>query len=196
MENNIFEEILSKKKIPILLSYKPYQAMVKYGQSKNMMEISKELNEFISIEKKKILEVNSLHKEKSRITAKILYISNEINSNNRKSLEKELGDCKNRMEEIRLEINQQENEIQDMIYEKEKKNIELLKETVNYAYEYMKKDEAELKKILAEIDKLREKLKKEREKRDNLEKRINSIYGFLHGIVGAKDTEILDDKIL
>lgn len=196
MENNIFEQILSKKRVPILLNYKPYQTMIKLGQSQRMKELSKELQALINTEKKQILEVNSLHKEKSRITAKILYLSNEINSSSKNTLEKDLDQSKSRMEEIRTEILEKENKIQDMIYEKESKNIELLKETVNYAYEYMKKDEVELKKTLIEIEKLREKLKKDREKREFLEKRINSIYGFLHGIVGAKDTEILDENIL
>ena len=75
-------------------------------------------------------------------------------------------------------------------------NIDLLKETIDYAYEFMKKDGVELKIVLEEIEVLRQKLKVDREKRDKLEKRVNSIYGFLHAMVGAKDTEKLDEEFL
>lgn len=49
---------------------------------------------------------------------------------------------------------------------------------------------------MEEIEVLRQKLKVDREKRDKLEKRVNSIYGFLHAMVGAKDTEKLDEEFL
>ncbi len=193
---DIFQDILSKKRVPILLSYAPYQSMIKYGQSNKMRDISNQIKELIATEKKHILEVNTLHKEKSRITANVLYISNELNSQNNLGMEKRLEEQRLRMEEVREEIKNREDEIQDIIMEKEEKNLELLKETIDYAYEYMKKDEVELKKVLEEIEILRQKLKVDREKRDKLEKRVNSIYGFLHAMVGAKDTEKLDEEFL
>lgn len=193
---DIFQDILSKKRVPLLLNYAPYQSMIKYGQSSKMKEISNEIKALIEVEKKHILEVNTLHKEKSRITANVLYISNELNSQNNLGMEKRLEEQRLRMEEIREEIKNREDGIQDIIMEKEEKNLELLKETIDYAYEYMKKDEAELKKVLEEIEVLRQKLKVDREKRDKLEKRVNSIYGFLHAMVGAKDTEKLDEEFL
>ena len=193
---DIFQDILSKKRVPLLLNYAPYQSMIKYGQSSKMKEISNEIKALIEVEKKHILEVNTFHKEKSRITANVLYISNELNSQNNLGMEKRLEEQRLRMEEIREEIKNREDGIQDIIMEKEEKNLELLKETIDYAYEYMKKDEAELKKVLEEIEVLRQKLKVDREKRDKLEKRVNSIYGFLHAMVGAKDTEKLDEEFL
>ena len=193
---DIFQDILSKKRVPLLLNYAPYQSMIKYGQSSKMKEISNEIKALMEVEKKHILEVNTLHKEKSRITANVLYISNELNSQNNLGMEKRLEEQRLRMEEIREEIKNREDGIQDIIMEKEEKNLELLKETIDYAYEFMKKDEAELKKVLEEIEVLRQKLKVDREKRDKLEKRVNSIYGFLHAMVGAKDTEKLDEEFL
>ena len=193
---DIFQDILSKKRVPLLLNYAPYQSMIKYGQSSKMKDISNEIKAIIEVEKKHILEGNTLHKEKSRITANVLYISNELNSQNNKNKKKKLEEQRLRMEEIREEIKNREDEIQDIIMEKEEKNLELLKETIDYAYEFMKKDEAELKKVLEEIEVLRQKLKVDREKRDKLEKRVNSIYGFLHAMVGAKDTEKLDEEFL
>ena len=193
---DVFQEILSNKHVHLLLNYAPYQSMIKYGQSNKMKEISNQMKELIVIEKKQILEVNSLHKEKSRITANVLYISNEINSQNNLSMEGKLEEQRLRMEQVRQEIKDRENQIQDIVMEKEEMNIDLLKETIDYAYEFMKKDGVELKKVLEEIEVLRQKLKVDREKRDKLEKRVNSIYGFLHGMVGAKDTEKLDEEFL
>ena len=193
---DVFQEILSNKHVPLLLNYAPYQSMIKYGQSNKMKEISNQMKELIVIEKKQILEVNSLHKEKSRITANVLYISNEINSQNNLSMGGKLEEQRLRMEQVRQEIKDRENQIQDIIMEKEEMNIDLLKETIDYAYEFMKKDGVELKIVLEEIEVLRQKLKVDREKRDKLEKRVNSIYGFLHAMVGAKDTEKLDEEFL
>lgn len=193
---NIFDEILSKTRVPLLITYPPYRDMIKYGQSSKMSELTTEINEVIKEEKAHILEVNSLHKEKSRITASVLYLSNEINTNDKKGLEKELGSHKNRMEEVREDIKKREDNIQHIILLKEDLNLDLLKATITYAYEFMKKDQQELQKLLLEIEKLRQKLKQDREKRDKLEKRINSIYGFLHSIVGAKETERFDEEFL
>ncbi len=193
---NIFEEILSKTRVPLLITYSPYKDMIKYGQSSKMSELTLEINEIIKEEKAHILEINSLHKEKSRITASVLYLSNEINTNDIKGLEKELEGNKNRMEEVREEIKKREDTLQHIILLKEDLNLDLLKATITYAYEFMKKDQQELKKLLMEIEKLRQKLKQDREKRDKLEKRISSIYGFLHSIVGAKETERFDEEFL
>ncbi len=58
---DIFQDILSKKRVPLLLNYAPYQSMIKYGQSSKMKEISKEIKALIEVEKKHILEVKTLH---------------------------------------------------------------------------------------------------------------------------------------
>lgn len=180
------------RKVPILLNYEPFKKVIRHGASTQIKKEMKLLSEMVEEEKKHILEVNSLHKEKSRITASILYLSNQLNQKNNRSSEQELEMRKNRMKEIIEDIRRREAAIQELRLRQEEQNLVLLGETVEYAYEKMKKDEKDLDILLKEIEKLREKLRVDREKRDHLKSRLDSLYGFMHALMGAKETEKLD----
>lgn len=193
-ENHQFEELFTKPDLPLLLSYEPFKNMIKFGISPKMKKEMGNLEELLKEEKKYILEVNSLHKEKSRITATILYLSNQLNEKNSPTSAKELEMRKNRMQEIIVEIKAREAEIQELRLKQEDQNLVLLRDTVEYAYEYMKKDEKDLEAILEEIERQRKKLEKDREKRDTLKLRLDSMYGFMHAMMGAKETEKLDSE--
>ena len=168
-----FEEMLSKRVVPMLLEYKPFNDMLKYVSTKQMQTIINELKEIIKDEKKQILDVNNLHKEKSKIAPRVLYLSSQLNSGNKEA-----------------------ESIQELLVNKEEKNLELLKETLEISYDIIKKDKSLLDPLLKEIEQMRKDLENKRILRDELQERINLTYSFIHGFMGGKDTEKFDNHML
>ena len=125
----------------------------------------------------------------------MLYLSSQLNSGN-KEAERELEKEKNRMLEINNEISNKESSIQELLVNKEEKNLELLKETLEISYDIIKKDKSLLDPLLKEIEQMRKDLENKRILRDELQERINLTYSFIHGFMGGKDTEKFDNHML
>lgn len=193
--DKLFEDILEKKIVPILLEYKPFNEMIKYVSTPQMNVAIQQLRATITDEKKQVLEVNNIHKEKSRLMAKILYLSNQLNTGNN-NVESELEETRNTILELNDEINKREDSIKELLVLKEEQNLQLLRETLNCCYSTIKTDEKELETLLNNIEQARKELENKRIKRDELQNRIDSTYGFIHGFMGAKETQKIDEHLL
>ncbi|RKW32543.1 MAG: hypothetical protein D8H95_51030, partial [Lachnospiraceae bacterium] len=138
-----FEEIIEKRIVPMLTEYQPFNDLMKYISSEDIKTSIENIKKLIMEERKQVLEVNNLHKEKAKIAPKVLYLSGQINSGN-KSAEKEMDNVKERMLEINEEIEKKEIQIQEILVNKEKENLELLKKTLNESYDIINNDEKKL----------------------------------------------------
>ena len=125
-----FEEIIEKRIVPMLTEYKPFNELMKHVSAEDIKASIEILKNLINDEKKLVLEVNNLHKEKAKIAPTVLYLSGQINSGNR-SAEKEMDMMKDRMVQINEEIEKKEIEIQEILVSKEKENIKLLRKTLS-----------------------------------------------------------------
>jgi hypothetical protein len=190
-----FEEIIEKRIVPMLTEYQPFNDLMKYISSEDIKTSIENIKKLIMEERKQVLEVNNLHKEKAKIAPKVLYLSGQINSGN-KSAEKEMDNVKERMLEINEEIEKKEIQIQEILVNKEKENLELLKKTLNESYDIINNDEKKLYPLLDEIELMRKELEDKRILRDRLQSRINSTYSFIHGFMGGKETERFDEHML
>jgi hypothetical protein len=190
-----FEEIIEKRIVPMLTEYQPFNDLMKYISSEDIKTSIENIKKLIMEERKQVLEVNNLHKEKAKIAPKVLYLSGQINSGN-KSAEKEMDNIKERMLEINEEIEKKEIQIQEILVNKEKENLELLKKTLNESYDIINNDEKKLYPLLDEIELMRKELEDKRILRDKLQSRINSTYSFIHGFMGGKETERFDEHML
>ena len=190
-----FEEIIEKRIVPMLTEYQPFNDLMKYISSEDIKTSIENIKKLIMEERKQVLEVNNLHKEKAKIAPKVLYLSGQINSGN-KSAEKEMDNVKERMLEINEEIEKKEIQIQEILVNKEKEKLELLKKTLNESYDIINNDEKKLYPLLDEIELMRKELEDKRILRDKLQSRINSTYSFIHGFMGGKETERFDEHML
>ena len=193
--DKLFEEILEKKIVPMLLEYKPFNDMIKYVRTPQMESTIKSLRDVMTTEKTQVLEANNIHKEKSRLVSNVLYLSNQLNNGNAK-VEKELEETRNKILEFNDEIEKRENSIKELLVLKEEQNLQLLRETLSCCYATIKNDEKELDTLLKNIEQLRKELENKRIKRDELQNRIDSTYGFIHGFMGAKETQKIDEHLL
>lgn len=194
--NKLFERIKKGTVIPMLIDYKPFKEMIKYSINPPMQSLIKYIEDITKEEKAKLLETANLQKEKSRFAAKVLYLSDQLNSHGSRHAGEHLDDIKEKMVEINDKIEQNRIDLSALRVEKENLNLELLRQTLDYCYENINQDEKNLKALLDEIDKIRTELEKKRIVRDTLQKRINSTYGFIHGVIGAKETSKIDEEML
>lgn len=194
--SSIFDQLLNKKIVPILVDYEPFKELLKYGTSKKMDDLIERLDKLIFIEKDHILTIKNLNKEKKRTTAKVLYYSGQVNSDSGTEADmKKLEQERKIINETNQEIDERREKMEEILVEKEQLNLELLKETVSYCYNRMEKDEKELDIILEDIEKIRKELEVKRIKRDELEDRVNSTYSFIHSLLGSNATQKIDSKL-
>lgn len=193
---DLAEKIIKRNKIPILINYEPWKKLFFVGFTKDMENISKEISENINRKKELERELSKLQAQKPKIMARIIFISNELNENQNEIAEIELDSLKKEIEEINNNIELIFEELELMPKIIQEKNLELLKETVKYSYENMNSGESRLNEIDNLVKELREELDKLRGEKEELDKRVNHIYYFLHSLLGYEEMEKLDNKLL
>lgn len=197
MKNIDFKDnIVKKNKIPILIYVPEWIQLFSSYKSRSMQKIITKLEELIAREKEYDSELNSLERRKKIVMNKILYISKDINENNNEAAlpkmeetEKELIDINHKIPELIEEMETLPNLINEM-------NTQLLKETIKRSYELIKEHQYESEKCQEQVNEIRQKLAALIEKKVDMEERVNKLYSFIHGMIGAAEMESLDESFL
>lgn len=184
-----------KKKLPILVNDDSWKSIMKKNSNRKIKSLELELNNLIEGKKSLEKEKNTLLKEKDKILKKILYLSDMINNDNSKEqekIEKEITSIKEelvrkneRIDNINLDLSEMPPLIEDT-------NYNLLKETVNEAYNNYINDQNKLNKVENKISEKRLELDKLRLEKDDLESNLEETYSMLHTIVGHENIEKID----
>lgn len=197
MKNIDFKDnIVKKNRIPILIYVPEWIQLFSNNKSRGMQKVIARLEDLIAREKECDSEQRSLEKRKKLLMSKILYLSKDINENNNQ-------DALPKMEETErelIEINQKLPElIEEMEMLPELINIEntlLLKETIKRSYELIKEHKSESEKCQEQVNEIRQKLASLIQKKVDMEERVNKLYSFVHGMIGADEMESLDENFL
>ncbi|QUH25660.1 hypothetical protein [Serpentinicella alkaliphila] len=188
------ENIIKKKKIPILLKDKTWLYIRDNCKNRAMDSISKELEVIIKEEANLQKHMRTMKEKKRVLMNKVINLSDLVNTKGEERYIPEIEKSKSEIEQINIEIDQ----TYDMLLEFPKKieqvNLQLLKETVKVAYQNVQTNQTQLNSLDKEIYGLREKLNKLREEKEIVEKKVGILYGFLHTLVGADEMEKLDIK--
>lgn len=192
------EELIIKNKIPLLTNYEPFEDM-KNNHKKLPNDIIQKyyfLKELVSNRNKLEQEITRLQNEKPNVMAKIIYVSQKINEDEDTFNEEELEKLRERIYEINLKLDENFKIIEEVTVDIKETNIELLRSVVKYSYDTISKDGDNLSDIEKLVTKLRKKLDELRVEKEELEEEMNGLYRFIHGMVGYKDVEKLDNKYL
>lgn len=189
--------IMKKHNIPILISNKEWKKIFQSVNDKKIEMYKNALTDLLKEEKETNRELIRLKKDKKKNMLKILNLSEEVNSKNNNSYGLELldqcqqhiVDLNNRIEECRFRTETIPKEIREA-------NFNLLKETIRYSYKELQYNERNLKMVNEEIEELRNRLKSLIGQKHDYEEKVNTIYLFLHGILGNKEMEKLDKDML
>lgn len=190
------EDIVKRNKIPLLIYAPEWIQLFSNYKSRSMQKSIKRLEELLSREKDCEAELRNLEKRKKQVMNKILYLSKDINENKDVTANAKMDEAQKEL----LSINKR---IPDILEEREtlpilinEQNTKLLKDTIMRAYELINESEAESERYQKELSELRNRLATLIQKKVDTEERINRLYSFIHGMIGAAEMENLDESFL
>ncbi|KXZ40519.1 hypothetical protein SAMN05661008_00783 [Alkalithermobacter thermoalcaliphilus JW-YL-7 = DSM 7308] len=193
---NLQEDIIKKRKIPLLIENDSWKKLFNCGNNNQMQEIYHKLKDLSRKKKSLESETTKLQSLKRKCMAKIVYISDQLNINSSEEAEKELDKLKDEINILNEKIEKSLQEIEDTSKEIKEKNVLLLEETIKFSYSQINSGEKRLKEIEKTISELREKLNKSRQEKEDIEKKVNVTYHFLHSLLGYEEIEKLDKELL
>lgn len=198
MKNNIDfkDNIVKKNKIPILIYVPEWIQLFSNYKSRSMQKTIAKLEELISREKECDSELRSLEKRKKIVMNKILYLSKDINENNNEAALKKMEEAEKELLDINRKIPLLIEEAEQLPGLINEQNTLLLKETIKRSYELINEHKAESEKCQEQVNEIRKKLAELIQKKVDMEERVNRLYSFVHGMIGAAEMETLDESFL
>ncbi|MGE5630393.1 MAG: hypothetical protein ACM3TR_04760 [Caulobacteraceae bacterium] len=193
---NFKDNIVKKNKIPILIYVPEWIQLFANFKSKSMQKCVTKLEELLEREKSIDAELRGLEKRKKVLMNKILYLSKDINENNNEAAIAKMDETQNELLDINKKIPELIEEMEALPGLINEQNTQLLKETIKRSYELIKEHAAESEKCQNEVNELRQKLAGFIQKKVDMDERVNKLYSFVHGMIGAAEMENLDESFL
>ena len=193
---DIDENIMLKNRIPILIKEKDWITLFNDVNDRAIVNNKGVLQELLKEQSKLESEIDQLQKDKTKCMIMILKVSDAINNEEKveevgllDEYKENIHAINEKIEELTIRLETIPKDIRDV-------NFELLKATVKYGYSEWKNKEKKLEEVTDEFQRLRERLKVVINEKNDYEEYINATYSFLHGMLGNKEMEKLDEQIL
>ncbi len=190
------DNIVRRNKIPILIYVPEWIQLFSGNKSRSMQKIIARLEVLIARNKECDSELYNLEKRKKMVMNKILYLSKDINENNDKTALSKMEEAEKEIKEINRKIPVLLEELESIPKQINDMNTQLLKETIKRAYELINESRSESEKCQEQVNDLRQKLAELIQKKADMEERVNKLYLFIHGMIGADEMESLDESFL
>lgn len=190
------DNIVKRNKIPILIYVPEWIQLFNNYKSKNMNKIIDRLEGHIAREKELESELEQLGKRKKLVMNKILYLSKDINENNNQAALAKMEEAEAELLDINQKLPMAIEELENMPRLINEENTLLLKETIKRSYELINEYKAESEKCQEQVNDIRQKLAALIQKKVDMEERVNKLYSFTHGMIGAAEMENLDENFL
>lgn len=191
------EKIIKKNRVPILIKDRDWKSIVGDSNSnKTIQSLSKQLEDLVQGERELLKQLNYNRQHKTKLMNKIIHLSDLLNRQGKEDVLPELERCKEEITKINQIIDEIMEKSHDYPQEIERVNLALLKETIIVIYKDITNSNHKLQEVNEEIQQLREKLGNLRDEKDELEKKNEMLYSFLHTVVGHKEMEKLDMRFL
>lgn len=190
------DNIVRRNKIPILIYVPEWIQLFSGNKSRSMQKIIARLEALIARNKECDSELYNLEKRKKMVMNKILYLSKDINENNDKTALSKMEEAEKEIKEINRKIPVLLEELESIPKQINDMNTQLLKETIKRAYELINESRSESEKCQEQVNDIRQKLAELIQKKADMEERVNKLYLFIHGMIGADEMESLDESFL
>lgn len=193
MAEDRFREGLSGKRLPILtIDKKFYNLTDTLGVTESMKELQEELNRLMKAQGKANTEIKDIKRLKKKLMQEI--VENADESSDRSEEEKELKAEENTrlIAECNEKIEKYEDDILELPRQIDDVNRALMEQLMEYCYDTMKYNDAEIQKISKWISQIRIELKKKLVRKTDMETKNQQIYSYMHDIFGPEVIEIFD----
>ncbi|MBM7614265.1 coiled-coil domain-containing protein [Alkaliphilus hydrothermalis] len=186
------KNIIKKNNVPILIKDKSWRDVFATKSNKSITISSKQLEELLLEQIRCMKTLEEKKKLKRELTAKILVMSDKINTKGAEDSIDELLKYKEDFAKVAEELEELYKKLEEYPAAIEALNRDLLEETVQIAYEDLLEGQKELDEIHKEIEKLRERLNVLRENKEGLDNKLSYLYSYLHTMIGHEEIEKLD----
>lgn len=187
-----FHSAIKNVKIPILtLDHKWHQLFTQVNPTPEIKAGEEKLNILLKRQGKINTEIKDIRKIKSKLMDEIVSMMDEQNSP--KTIKK-TDENKRLIEECNEKIDSYKDEMLELPIEIDRANKELMLLTMEICYHDIKSNTEELAEISAWINQMRIELKKNVIRKDEMQRRNNDLYVYMHDIFGADVIELFDMK--
>ena len=191
-KENSFVTAITGKKLPILtLDHKWHQLFTQVNVTPEIKEGEEKLNELLKRQGKINTETKEIKKIKSRLMDEIVAMMDEQDS---PATIKKSEENKRLIEECNDKLAEYSDEMLDLPREIDRVNKELMLATMEVCYQDIKSNAVELEEITQWINHMRIELKKNVVRKEEMQRRNNDLYVYMHDIFGADVIELFDMK--
>lgn len=191
-KEEVYIPALSGKKIPILtLDHKWHQLFSQVHTNAAIKSAEAELNELLKQQGKVNTETKDIKRLKSKLMDEIVSMMDESNS---PEASKKIDDNKRLIEECNDKLEAYKDDMFELPKLINDANRKLMLLTMEACYEDIQENSVQLKEITEWIDNIRVELKKNMIRKEEMQRRNQDLYAYMHDIFGADVIEIFDMK--
>ncbi len=187
-----FEEKLQGKNIPVLtLDNKWYRLLGDDGR-KEVKGMEEQLNALLKRQGKVTTESKDIKKLKKKLMHEIVVMVDEASQSQDKALEKKIEQNKRLVEECSEKLEAYREEEMELPGEIERLNRKLMIYTMERCYAQMQENKKEIQSISEWVTQIRIQLKKKLIRKQEMERKNQEIYSYMHDLFGADVVDMFD----
>ena len=189
-----FEQALKGKRIPILtLDNKWYKLLTEEARAE-VASLEEELNAFLKRQGKLNNDVKNIKRLKKKLMGEIVSLVDEAEQEGKEDAPQKIEQNKKLVEDCNQRLEGYQDELLELPREIEQANFKLMLATMDYCYDAMQENGADIQEIAQWVTEVRIELKKRLIRKQEMEQRNNAIYSYMHDVFGAEVIEIFDMK--
>jgi len=188
----IYVPALSGKKIPLLtLDHKWHQLFSQVHTTSAIQKAEEELNVLLKQQGKINSETKDIKKIKNRLMDEIVNMMEDVDN---PETSKKIEDNKRLIEECNTKLDEYRDRNLDLpkLINNANKNLMLL--TMEACYEDIQENHEQIEEITEWINNIRVELKKNMVRKEEMQRRNQDLYAYMHDIFGADVIELFDMK--
>lgn len=190
-----FNKVFKNKKIPILTLDQRWYALFPDDQKpSHIKDIENELNLLLQRQGKLVSEMKDLKQLKSNLMNEIITHMDVDDSKTGKLNAKKLDKNQKYIKDIGDKMALTEDEIIEIPYQIKEVNERLIIETAKECYKRLAYNNEKIAEITGWVKKLREELKERILIKQDMETQNNTIYSYMHDLMGPELLQGLDDS--
>lgn len=189
-----FEQALKGKRIPILtLDNKWYKLLTEEARAE-VAGLEEELNALLKRQGKLNNDVKNIKRLKKKLMGEIVSLVDEAEQEGKEDTPQKIEQNKKLVEDCNQRLEGYQDELLELPREIEQANFKLMLATMDYCYDTMQENGADIQEIAQWVTEVRIELKKRLIRKQEMEQRNNAIYSYMHDVFGAEVIEIFDMK--
>lgn len=139
-------------------------------------------------------DVKNIKRLKKKLMGEIVSLVDEAEQEGKEDAPQKIEQNKKLVEDCNQRLEGYQDELLELPREIEQANFKLMLATMDYCYDAMQENGADIQEIAQWVTEVRIELKKRLIRKQEMEQRNNAIYSYMHDVFGAEVIEIFDMK--